>query len=126
MSEPLAWPDYLRQAMNAAGYRTATSLAKALTVNDSVVSRWLNGQSQTDVQMIRRLSPLLHVPVLDLLVAAGHIAPAEARMRDQPKPPEAPVGAGVDPELLAELAESRPDEIEKVRAFLLGIKAARN
>lgn len=37
----------------------------------------------------------------------------------------APVGAGVDPELLEELAGARPEEIEKVKAYLRGIKDSR-
>lgn len=37
-----------------------------------------------------------------------------------------PVGADVDPEFLAELADARPDEIEKVKAYLRGIKDSRS
>lgn len=109
--------------MDAAGYTTATSIARALGVNDSVVSRWLSGKSQTEVQMIRRLSPLLHVPVLELLVAAGHIEPGEAKMKSTPTPPaSAPVGAGVDPEVLADLAAASPEAIEAVKAVLRASK----
>lgn len=125
MASDLPWGDYLTRAMSNARM-TQAELARATGISDSVISRWRRGESVPDLPNLRRLAVALRVPLLDLAVAAGHMSPAEARMRDQPKPPEVPVGAGVDPELLAELAESRPDEIEKVRAFLLGIKAARN
>ncbi len=121
MSNP-TWPAYLRQAMDAAGFSTASALAQALGVNDSVVSRWLSGKTQTEVQMIRRLAPLLRRPVLELLVAAGHIEPAEAKMKDAPKPPAVPVGAGVDPDVLADLAKASPEVIEAVRALIRATK----
>lgn len=119
---PMPWPDYLRQAAGAAGYQTAAALAQALGVNDSVVSRWLSGKTQTEVPMIRRLAPILRIPVLELLVAAGHIDAAEAKMKDTPKPPPVPVGSGVDPEVLAELATASPEAIEAVRAVLRATK----
>lgn len=117
-----SWPDYLRQAMNAAGISTAAELSRATGIGEAQISRWLRGQSQTDVQMIRKLSPVLKVPVLELLVAAGHIEPSEAKLKAAPEPPPVPVGAGVDPDVLAELAQASPEAIEAVRAVLRAAK----
>lgn len=36
-----------------------------------------------------------------------------------------PVGQGIDPELLVEIAEATPDELLRVRGFLAGLKANR-
>lgn len=83
------WPDYLRRAMESAGH-TATSLARAIGASPSVVSRWLSGETQTEVFYLRRLSAVFHVPVIDLLVAAGHLEPDDVRMRERPKPPASP------------------------------------
>ena len=40
--------------------------------------------------------------------------------------PEAAVGASLDPELLAELSDSRPEEQQRVLDYLRGIKAGRD
>jgi transcriptional regulator with XRE-family HTH domain len=116
------WPQYLKAAMEAAGYPRATDLARALGVNDSVVSRWLRGQSQTEMAMLRRLSKLLKRPLPELIVAAGYAEPSEMRMTTAPTPPEPPVGAGVDPELLADAEQLSPAEVQRVRDFIKGIR----
>lgn len=41
---------------------------------------------------------------------------------EQPTP-ATPVGAGVDPEVLAELQELSPDEVQRVRDFVRGIRS---
>lgn len=119
------WPAYLRGAMAAAGMRNAAELARAAGIGEAQVSRWLRGATTPEEKNLRRLSKALKRPMLELLVAAGHLEPEEARMKDQPAPPAAPVGGGVDPELLAELQSSAPDEIEKVKAYLRGIRDSR-
>lgn len=116
------WPEYLHKAMKAAGIETAAELSRRTGIGEAQISRWLRGQNQTDVQMIRRLSPVLKVPVVELLVAAGHIDPAEAKMKDRPEPPAVPVGAGVDPDLLVELRDASPEAIEAVKAVLRAAK----
>jgi transcriptional regulator with XRE-family HTH domain len=46
--------------------------------------------------------------------------PAGRRVGD--KPSSAPVGQGIDPEFLVELATSTPEQLQRVRDFLRGIK----
>lgn len=115
------WIGYLDKAIANARMRPS-DLARATGVSDSVISRWRSGQSVPDVENLRRLSTALRVPLLELLVAAGHISASEARMKDKPAPPAAPVGAGVDPDVLAELAQASPEAIEAVRAVLRATK----
>ena len=53
--EPLpAFPEYLRQAIPAMGYRTPTEFARAAGISSSVVSRWLNGVVRPDVPLLER------------------------------------------------------------------------
>lgn len=121
--KPVPWPHYLKAAMDAAGYAKASDLARALGVNDSVVSRWMRGQSQTEIASLRRLSKLLKRPLPELIVAAGHAEPEEMRMTSRPVAPEPPVGAGVDPELLADAETLKPAEVQRVKDFIKGIRS---
>jgi transcriptional regulator with XRE-family HTH domain len=109
--------------MTAAGCNTASELARKTGIGEAQISRWLRGQTTPDVPNLRRLSKPLRRPLLELLVAAGHVEPEEARMKDRPEPPPVPVGAGVDPELIAELAVADPAAVEAVRAVLRATKA---
>lgn len=108
--------------MTAAGFQTAAELSRATGIGEAQISRWLRGQNSTELPMLRRLAPVLRIPMLELTVAAGHMEPAEARMKDVPAPPPVPVGAGVDPDVLADLADASPETIEAVRAVLRATK----
>ncbi len=116
--------EYLKRAMDARGVNQA-ELARVTGVNGSLIGRWLKDEVAPGMENLRRVSKALRVPYLDLVVAAGHMEPEEARMKRRPEPPEVPVGAGVDPELLAELSDAQPDEIERVKAYVRGIKDGR-
>ncbi len=100
---PADWPTYLRAAMDAAGYTTASELARVSGVSEPVASRWLRGITQPDVANLRKVAPALRIPILQLLVAAGHLTVEEARLREL-KVPAAPVVRrgistdGLDPE----------------------------
>lgn len=82
------FPTYLRKAMAAARIDSASDLARASGIGEAQISRWLRGQNQPDLANLRRLSRHLGRPLLELLVAAGHLEPREAAMKDQPDPPE--------------------------------------
>jgi transcriptional regulator with XRE-family HTH domain len=101
------WPAYLRSAMTARGL-TQANLARALGVNDSLVSRWLTGRNTTDVRYLRKLAPLLKVPVVELLVAAGHLDAAEAKV-PPPKPAEPPRPVTVEEFVRANIPPGRQD-----------------
>jgi transcriptional regulator with XRE-family HTH domain len=117
------WPQYLDAAMKAAGFKKAAELASVTGINDSVISRWLSGKTTPTTEHLRRLSKPLRKPLLELMVAAGELEPAEAKMAGRPAPPEPPVGAGVDPALLADVERLDPAEVQRVRDFIKGIKS---
>lgn len=80
------WADYLDHAMGAAGFANAADLSRAAGVDQTQISRWLRGVGQPSVENLRKLAPVLKVPLLRLLVEAGHITRAEAGLRDVPAP----------------------------------------
>lgn len=118
------WPAYLKAAMEAAGYTSAAELARATGIGEAQVSRWLRGATQPDVINLRRLTRSLRRPLLELLVAAGHLEPEEARMKSAPEPP-----AREDPPSPEEALWSLPvlseDEKEELVAYYLARQAAR-
>jgi transcriptional regulator with XRE-family HTH domain len=81
--------------MEAAGISTASELARTSGISEPVASRWLRGLTQPDVVNLRRLAPVIDVPILELLVAAGHLTQQEAKLRAAVKPPAVPVRHGV-------------------------------
>jgi transcriptional regulator with XRE-family HTH domain len=83
------WAEYLEQAMKSAGLDQA-SLARAMGVSEPTISRWMNRGTEPQIRQLRKLSHVLHVPLLKLLVAAGHLEPEEAQLRERPKPPAEP------------------------------------
>lgn len=98
------WADYLTAAMASAGYTRASDLAKASGVKHPVISRWMDGTSLPDVASLRRLVKPLGVPLLELMVAAGHLSPQEANMKAAPRKPVPPdVTKLTDDELVAEV-----------------------
>lgn len=63
----------------AKGRRTTTlGLARQARLNPSLLTRWKTG-SQPTVDSLRKLSHLTGVPIVDLLVAAGHLEPDEVQ-----------------------------------------------
>ena len=80
------WATYLDAAMRSASLSQA-ELARRSGLAESMVSRWLRGLNQPDVPNLRRVRPVLGVPMLELLVAAGHLTLAESQLQDAPEPP---------------------------------------
>jgi transcriptional regulator with XRE-family HTH domain len=82
--------------MRSAGL-TQAELARRSGLAESMVSRWLRGLNQPDVPNLRRVRPVLGVPMLELIVAAGYLSLEEAELQDAPEPPApAQVGISVD------------------------------
>jgi transcriptional regulator with XRE-family HTH domain len=79
--------------MRSAGL-TQAELARRSGLAESMVSRWLRGLNQPDVPNLRRVRPVLGVPMLELIVAAGYLSLEEAELQDAPVPP-APVRVGI-------------------------------
>ncbi len=67
------WGVFLTARMAAAGYATVSDLARDSGVHGSVISRWLTAGAVPSIPHLRRLAPILHTPVLTLVVAAGHL-----------------------------------------------------
>jgi transcriptional regulator with XRE-family HTH domain len=82
--------------MRSAGL-TQAELARRSGLAESMVSRWLRGLNQPDVPNLRRVRPVLGVPMLELIVAAGYLSLEEAELQDAPEPP-APIRVGLSTE----------------------------
>lgn len=76
--------------MKNARVRNAADLAKRIGVADATVSRWKEGGAQPQVDVCRRLATVLGVPVLEVLVAAGHLTRSEAQLKDVRGLPDLP------------------------------------
>lgn len=103
------WQAYLSGAMQAAGIDSGAELARRAGINESQVSRWLRGIGQPDLTNLRRIAPVLGRPVLELAVAAGHLSPEEAKLKEvrppEPQPVDVLEAIRRDPDLLPEARE---------------------
>ena len=106
------WSSWLAQRMVEVGLPTNRDLARASGVPESVISRWRNQGVTPSVEQLRRLRTPLQVPVVELLVRAGHLEACEAGLEDRPAP--VPVRLGV-----AEALEADPDLPDDLRSLLL-------
>ncbi len=109
------WAAYLESAMRSAGL-TQAELARRSGLAESMVSRWLRGLNQPDVPNLRRVRPVLGVPMLELIVAAGYLSLEEAELRDAPEPP-APVRVGLSTEGLT------VDQVRQLEGFATFLRA---
>jgi transcriptional regulator with XRE-family HTH domain len=101
--------------MRSAGL-TQAELARRSGLAESMVSRWLRGLNQPDVPNLRRVGPVLGVPMLELIVAAGYLSLEEAELRDTPRPP-APVRVGISTEGLS------ADQIRQLEGYATFLRA---
>lgn len=117
---PAGFPAYLRSAMRAVGIDpdqrgSGAELARRADLPASHISRWLEGKQQPSIDNLRKLSPVLHVRMLDLLIHAGHISETEGNPATAAGSPTAEQAIVHDPGLterekrmlLAMLAEAR-------------------
>ena len=109
------WAAYLESAMRSAGL-TQAELARRSGLAESMVSRWLRGLNQPDVPNLRRVRPVLGVPMLELIVAAGYLSLEEAELQDAPQPP-APVQVGISTEGLT------IDQVRQLEGFATFLRA---
>ncbi|HYT09445.1 MAG TPA: helix-turn-helix transcriptional regulator [Mycobacteriales bacterium] len=107
--------------MRSAGL-TQAELARRSGLAESMVSRWLRGLNQPDVPNLRRVRPVLGVPMLELIVAAGYLTLEEAELRDAPVPP-APVPVGLTTE---GLTAEQVRQLEGFAKFLRAQNEARS
>jgi transcriptional regulator with XRE-family HTH domain len=98
--------------MDEVGLPANRDLARAAGVPESVISRWRNQRVTPSIEQLRRLRTPLQVPLLELLVRAGHLEPREAAMEDRPAVVPVRLGA-------AEVLASDPDLPHDLRSLLL-------
>ena len=101
--------------MRSAGL-TQAELARRSGLAESMVSRWLRGLNQPDVPNLRRVRPVLGVPMLELIVAAGYLSLEEAELQDAPRPPT-PMRVGISTEGLT------TDQIRQLEGFATFLRA---
>ncbi len=101
--------------MRSAGL-TQAELARRSGLAESMVSRWLRGLNQPDVPNLRRVRPVLGVPMLELIVAAGYLTLEEAELQDAPEPP-APVRVGLPTDGLT------GDQVRQLEGFAQFLRA---
>lgn len=101
--------------MRSAGL-TQAELARRSGLAESMVSRWLRGLNQPDVPNLRRVRPVLGVPMLELIVAAGYLSLEEAELQDAPEPP-APLRVGLSTEGLT------AEQVRQLEGFATFLRA---
>lgn len=84
------WAGWLRYRMAALGFDSNSDLARASGVPDSAISRWRTSGTIPSVAQLRRLQTPLQAPLLELLVAAGHLDASEARLTTLSQPVRSP------------------------------------
>jgi transcriptional regulator with XRE-family HTH domain len=110
------WAAYLESALRSSGL-TQAELARRSGLAESMVSRWLRGLNQPDVPNLRRVRPVLGVPMLELIVAAGYLSLEEAELQDTPEPPAAPAEVGISTEGLT------GDQVRQLEDFATFLRA---
>lgn len=68
--EPIQIGEYVRDAIQAAGYRSPTAFARAADLDPSVVLRWIGGKAHPAAETLTRVAPLLKVKAADLIAVA--------------------------------------------------------
>lgn len=119
--------DWLRKEMRRRGWEPdgtrsggRTALAAQSGVHISVISRALNEGRTPDLDSLRLLGQAFGYNLGEMLVFAGRAERDELPV----SPNEPPVGAGVDPALLADASTLDAAEVQRVRDFIKGIKSS--
>ncbi len=97
------WAAWLARRMRQLGFDANSELARATGVPDSAISRWRTSGTIPTIGQLRRLVTTLQAPLLELMVAAGHLTEAEAELREVTAPVREPRSTSeaidLDPEL---------------------------
>lgn len=117
------WVGYFSRWMDERGLTNA-ELARQTGLTDSAISKYRRGASVPDIESCRRIGRAIRRPLLEVLVAAGHLEPAEARLPSG-KPP-VPQPKRPDDERLARLERvmndpKTPDAVRERLALLLDV-----
>lgn len=106
------WPyqefnGYLKTKMQVKGIRTPAELSRLSGVREGQLSNWRSGKNQPTKESLRKLAPVLGVPVLALEVAAGITAPEEIDIQPDDRVWPAQLERAMDAYLRA--AQHQPD-----------------
>ena len=110
------WLEYFHNATANAGFTGRgwkAELARALDVYDVQIGRWSRGERVPDVDSCQLLADAWRVPVVEVLVAAGHLRPDAAGLSERPTVPT--TAASPELERLAALLDSDAPEHVKAR-----------
>ncbi len=61
---------YIRDAIQAAGFATATQFARAVGTDPSVVLRWISEEQRPTIRSIERIAPVLGKTINEMVMAA--------------------------------------------------------
>jgi transcriptional regulator with XRE-family HTH domain len=76
---PPPFNEWLTKRMGAT---RPAELSRATGIPETNISRWLRGTAVPDLDNCRKLAHGLERPVLEVMVYAGHISPAEASLKE--------------------------------------------
>lgn len=115
------WASWLGERMAHVGFVSNSDLARASGVPDSAISRWRTSGTMPSLGQLRRLVEPLQAPLLELLVAAGHLTAEEAQLREIAPPVRQPRGTrdaiSIDPDLSEDLKHLLLLQYEAMRAL---------
>lgn len=119
--------EWITSTGSALGYTNSASLARALNIQQSTISRWKTKNSQPSVEHLSRISQLFGVDLKVLLVLAGYIeavppSPDELRAAPRRTRAEEMIGeADLDPHLEEFVREYWSARMEEEHARLAGM-----
>lgn len=126
------WPveefrEYLRSLMDEAGIANYAELSRQTGVGEHQLSLWRRGLAQPSNELLRRIATGLDVPLVKLLVAAGHTDAEELEL-------EGEINLRATPrevlDLLDVYANASPEDLPNVRQttsfFIAGLRAQLN
>jgi transcriptional regulator with XRE-family HTH domain len=68
--EPVGFGVYLRHAIHASGFVTATHFARTAGTDPSVVLRWISEEQRPTIRSIERIAPILGRTINEMIEAA--------------------------------------------------------
>lgn len=108
------WATYVTALLDARGERAA-DLAKATGISNSLISRWLSAGTQPDIPSLRRLAATTGIPLLELMIQAGHITRDEAQITRHYAMPRVTIERAIDSD------DSISDHDRRILHAILGV-----
>lgn len=120
MTAGMGWSGYMDAAMDSAGITSRKDLAAKAGVDATVLGRWYRREVQPDIRNLRKFALAVRRPLLEVLVAAGHITPEEAGQQTVSVDPmeRAIREAGVPEGMQEQLLKTRREQDQTIRAMI--------